>query len=87
MVRRYKTPKNHKSNPKRSRFMPRDIVNAIEAVQAAGLTVYGVEITLAGAINISTQPAPPSVSKRPVLPRQVPEADLADETASKKKLA
>ena len=87
MAGRNKTPKNHKDDPKRLRFIPSDIVRAIEAVQAAGLTVYGVEITLAGTISISTQPAPTSVTKRPVTPRQVPEVDLVDETASKKKLA
>jgi hypothetical protein len=82
MARRKTTPKN----PKRLRFMPREIVSAIEAVQAAGLTVYGVEITLAGAINITTQPPPSIVSKRPATPRQV-STDLVDETAPDKKLA
>jgi hypothetical protein len=62
-------------------------VRAIDAVQAAGLEVYGVEITLAGAINISTQPAPNSVSKRPASPRQVSETDSVDETTLGKKRA
>jgi hypothetical protein len=60
------------------RFAPGDIVRAIEEVGAAGLTVYGVEITLTGALNISTQP-PSSVSKRPATPRQ--ETKKVDETA------
>jgi hypothetical protein len=64
------------------RFALGDIVLAIEEVEAAGLTVYGVGITLTGAINISTQP-PPSVSKRPAMPRQ--ETKRVDETTSVKK--
>ena len=68
------------------RSLPVDIVLAIEAVQRAGLTVYGGEITLAGAINISTQPTLPSVSKRPTTLRQVTETDLVDETTPNKKL-
>jgi hypothetical protein len=68
------------------RSLPVDIVLAIEAVQRAGLTVYGGEITLAGAINISTQPTLPSVSKRPTTLRQVTETDLVDETTPSKKL-
>lgn len=59
-------------------------MRAIEEVEAAGLTVYGVEITLTGAINISTQP-PPSVSKRPATPRQ--ETKRVDETTPVKKQA
>jgi len=55
-------------------------------VQEAGLTVYGVEITLAGAINITTQP-PHSVSKRPATPRPVTETDPVDVTTPSKKLA
>ena len=70
MVRRKITSQNKES----PHFMPVDIVRAIEEVQAAGLTVYGVEITLAGAINISTQPAP-SVSKPRPTPRQMQETD------------
>jgi hypothetical protein len=38
------------------RFTADEIVRAIEAVQQAGLTVYGVEITLTGSISISTTP-------------------------------
>jgi hypothetical protein len=61
-------------------------MRTIDAVKAAGLTIYGVEITLAGAINISTQP-PPSVSKRPATPRRVSETDLVGETTPVKKQA
>jgi hypothetical protein len=38
------------------RFTPSDIVRAIVGVEAAGLQVYEVEITSAGAIKISTGP-------------------------------
>jgi len=41
---------------KRLRFTPDDIVRAIAGVEAAGLEVYGVEITSTGAIKISTGP-------------------------------
>ena len=79
--------KKQKDSRKPLRFTSAEIVRTIEAVQASGLTVYGVEITLAGAINISTQP-PPSVSKhRPAMPRQVSETDSVDETTPDKKLA
>ena len=37
-------------------FTPNDIVLAIKGVEAAGLQVYGVEITPTGTINIWTQP-------------------------------
>ena len=84
MARREVSPKNQKDSPKPLRFTSTEIVRAIEAVQAAGLTVYAVEITLAGAINISTQP-PPSVRKRPAMPRQ--ETKSVDETTPVKKQA
>jgi hypothetical protein len=84
MVRRKGTRKNQKESHKPLRFTTEEIMHTIDAVQAAGLTV-GVEITLAGAINISTQP-PPSV-KRSATPRQVTETDLVDETTPSKKLA
>ena len=83
MARRKNTRKNQKDP---LRLTSGEIVRAIDAVQAAGLTIYGVEITLAGAINITTQP-PPSVSKRPATPRQVTETDSVDETTPVKKLA
>ena len=38
------------------RFTSAQIVHAIENVQAAGLTVYAVEISLTGSIKITTQP-------------------------------
>lgn len=46
-----------KQNERRGapRFTPDDIVRAIEAIQQAGLTVYGVEISLNGSINIHTK--------------------------------
>lgn len=37
-------------------FTPQDIVRAIKGVKAAGLEVYGVEITPTGTIKISTGP-------------------------------
>jgi hypothetical protein len=52
--------KDHLTKQKESRealgFTADEIVRAIEAVQQAGLTVYGVEITLTGSISISTTP-------------------------------
>ena len=86
MAPRKITRTNQKDGREALRFRPGDIVRAIDAVQAAGLTVYGVEITLAGAINISTQP-PRSVSKRPTTPRQASETVSADETTLVKKQA
>jgi hypothetical protein len=38
------------------RFTPADIVRAIAGVEAAGLQVFGIEITPTGAIKISTGP-------------------------------
>ena len=46
--------KKQKESREAPRFTVDDIVRAIEAVQKAGLTVYGVEISLNGSINIST---------------------------------
>jgi hypothetical protein len=43
-------------------------VRTINAVQAAGLKVYGVEITLSGSIKIST--ATPSVKEAPARQRK-----------------
>lgn len=82
MPQRKITPTGEEKNGKPVRFTPEDIVRAIEGVQAAGLTVYGVEITLTGAINISTRP-PPSVSKRPATPRQASLTNLVDEITPK----
>jgi hypothetical protein len=84
MAGRKITPENPNDSREPLRFAPGDIVRAIEEVGAAGLTVYGVEITLTGALNISTQP-PPSVSKRPATPRQ--ETKKVDETTPVKKQA
>jgi hypothetical protein len=53
MAGRKITPKKRKDSRQPLRFMSAEIVRTIEAVQASGLTVYGVEITLAGAINIT----------------------------------
>ena len=83
---RKNTRKNQKDSRAQLHFTPGDIVRTIEAVQAAGLTVYGVEITLAGAINISTQP-PPGISKRSTPPRQAPLTNSVDEITPDKKLA
>ena len=84
MARHKITPKNQKDSRKPTRFTSAEIVQTIDAVQASGLTIYGVEITLAGATNISTQP-PPTVSKRPAMPRQ--EIKSVDETPPVKKQA
>jgi hypothetical protein len=43
-----------KQKERRAAFTPDDIVRAIEAVQQTGLTVYGVEISVDGSINIHT---------------------------------
>ena len=86
MAGRTINPKNQKDSGDPLRFTPSDIVRAIEEVEAAGLTVYAVEITLAGAINISTQPSP-GVSKRPAPPRQATRTNAVDETTPVKKLA
>ncbi len=79
-------PKNPSDSREPLRFTSTEIVRTIEAAQAAGLTVYGVEITLTGAINITTQP-PRSVSKRPATLQQASETDSADETTPVKKQA
>ena len=86
MASRKSPPKNPSDSRKPLRFTSTEIVRTIEAVQAAGLTVYGVEITLTGAINITTQP-PRSVSKRPATPQQASETNSADETTPVKKQA
>jgi hypothetical protein len=58
MARRKVTPKKEMQSREHLRFTPTDIVRAIDGVTAAGLQVYGVEITPTGAINIWTQPPP-----------------------------
>ena len=50
---------------KRPRFTPEEILRAIEGVEAAGLEVYGVEITPTGAIKISTQADAPTSASPP----------------------
>ena len=79
MAGRTITPKNQKDSGDPLRFTPGDIVRAIEEVESAGLTVYAVEITLAGAINISTQP-PPSIIKQRATPKRMQENELVGET-------
>ena len=86
MAPRKTIPKNRKDSREQLRFTPAEIVRTIEAVQAAGLPVYSVEITLAGAINISTQP-PPGISKRSTPPRQAPLNNSADEATPAKRQA
>jgi hypothetical protein len=54
--RRKVTPKKQMESREHLRFMPNDIVRAINGVTGAGLQVYAVEITPTGAINISTEP-------------------------------
>jgi hypothetical protein len=55
-VTRRKVPTERNKTGKRLRFTPDDIVRAIAGVEAAGLQVYEIEITSAGAIKISTRP-------------------------------
>jgi hypothetical protein len=43
-------------NRKPRRVAPKDIVRAIDDVEAAGLQIYGVEITPTGSIRIITTP-------------------------------
>ena len=90
MAGRTINPKNQKDSGDPLRFTPGDIVRAIEEVESAGLTVYAVEITLAGAINISTQP-PPKIGKLPPARQALPETQTStsslDETRSVKKQA
>ena len=65
------------------RFTPDDIVRAIGAVQQAGLTVYGVEISLNGSINISTT----SPFKRAAASKPETSADALDEVQANKRRA
>jgi hypothetical protein len=80
-------PKNQNDSRKRLRFTTEEIMRTIDAVKAAGLTIYGVEITLAGAINISTQPPSSGISKskKPATPRQ--ESNAVDGTIPVEKQA
>jgi len=54
-VTRRKLPTERNKTGKRLRFTPGDIMRAIAGVEAAGLQVYEVEITSAGAVKISTE--------------------------------
>ena len=81
MPRRKVTPQKQPAE----RFTSAEIIRAIEDVQAAGLTVHAVEISLAGSIKITTQPEP-SVSKRPQKTRTV-QVDPVEETTPVKKQA
>jgi hypothetical protein len=62
---------------------PDDIVQAIDAVQQAGLTVHGVEITIHGSINIRTT----SPFKRSVASKSQATADSTDALEPAKKRA
>ena len=53
-LRKNEPTPSKKSQQASLRFTPADIVRAIAGVQAAGLEVYGVEITPTGSIKIST---------------------------------
>jgi hypothetical protein len=64
-----------KQKERRDRFTADDIVRAIGAVEQAGLTVYGVEITLDGSIKISTA----SPFKRGSAPKSEATADAQNE--------
>jgi len=63
------SPKKQKES--RERFTADEIVCAIDAVGKAGLTVYSVEITLNGSININTTP-PPNIWKPQLKANQDP---------------
>jgi len=52
--RKHKILEKRKENREQLRFTPKDIVRAIEGVEAAGLPVYGVEISPTGSIKIIT---------------------------------
>jgi hypothetical protein len=54
MSARKDRPKNQKKIRKSLRFTAADIIRAVDAVERAGLTVHGVEITLDGSIKINT---------------------------------
>jgi len=55
-----KTKKDHPASSRR--FIPDDIVWAIEGVEKAGLEVHSVEVTVTGSILITTSTA----SRRPL---------------------
>ena len=75
--------KKQKESRGAPRFTVDDIVRAIEAVQQAGLTVYGVEISLNGSINISTT----SPFKRAAASKPETSADPLDEVQANKRRA
>ena len=75
--------KSHKVTRKALRFTADDIVRAVEAVEQAGLTVYGVEITLSGSIKISTA----SPFKRAAGSKSETTVDVQDEAQPNKKRA
>ena len=79
--------KNHPRKQTQSgdalRFTADHIVRAIDAVQQAGLTVYGVEITLQGSIKINTT----SPFKRAAVPKPETSADTQDEVQPNRKRA
>ena len=75
--------KKQKESREARRFTPDDIVRAIGAVQQAGLTVYGVEISLNGSINISTT----SPFKRAAVSQTETSADPLDEIQPNKRRA
>jgi hypothetical protein len=77
------TLQKQKERREQPHFTPNDIVLAIKSVEAAGLKIYGVEITLTGTISISTQPPP-----RPALTdTQTSTNPSADQTRPVKKQA
>jgi hypothetical protein len=83
-VTRRKVSAERNKSGKRLHFTPDDIVRTINAVQAAGLKVYGVEITLSGSIKIST--ATPSVKESASPPTET-STDLRNEVQPSKKRA
>jgi hypothetical protein len=63
------------------RFTADEIVRAIDAVTAAGLTVHSVEITQSGSIKIETGPRQQQLSKGMTIPN---DANVQPETAKKR---
>src|SRR5262245_2116879 len=76
------SPKKQKES--RERFTADEIVCAIEAVGKAGLTVYSVEITLNGSININTTSPPNRSGSKPQLKANQDPADKDSRVVSRK---
>ena len=75
--------KKQKKRSEAARFTADEIASAVKAVQQAGLTVYGVEITLNESISIHTS----SLFKRGVTSKRETSAGAMDEVQPNKKRA